>query len=70
MKRFDYAITDPLGIYVRPTGILAKVAKSYGDTMVTVAKDSNISKDSQSMKLMELGVKHGNIITVTGKSPA
>lgn len=70
MKKFDYVIADPLGIYVSPASMLARIAKSYGDTMITVAQDGNIVKDSQLIKLMELGIKHGSIITVTAEGPA
>lgn len=70
MKEFTYTITDPLGIHARPAGLLAKVAKGYGDTVVTVTKDGNTVKASQLMKLMGLGVKQGNEITVAAEGPA
>ncbi len=41
MKEFKYTITDPLGIHARPAGLLAKTAKSFGDTVVTVTKDGS-----------------------------
>ena len=70
MKEFTYTITDPLGIHARPAGLLAKVAKGYGDTVVTVTKDGNTVKASQLMKLMGLGVKQGNVVTVAAEGPA
>ena len=70
MKQFTYTITDPLGIHARPAGLLAKLAKSYADTTVTVTKDGNTVKASQLMKLMGLGVKQGNEITVAADGPA
>lgn len=70
MKEFTYTITDPLGIHARPAGLLAKVAKGYGDTVVTVTKDAATVKASQLMKLMGLGVKQGNEITVAAEGPA
>ena len=70
MKQFDYAIKDPLGIHARPAGMLAKVAKGFGDTVVTVAKGGNVAKASQLMKLMSLGVKSGDVITVAAEGPA
>ncbi len=69
MKEFTYTITDPLGIHARPAGLLAKAAKAYADTTVTVAKDGNAVKASQLMKLMSLGVKQGNVVTVTAEGP-
>ena len=69
MKQFTYTITDPLGIHARPAGLLAKAAKAYADTNVTVTKDGNTVKAIQLMKLMSLAVKKGNEITVTAEGP-
>ncbi len=65
MKNFTYTITDPLGIHARPAGLLAKAARVYADTVITVEKNGNAVKASQLMKLMGLGVKQGDVITVT-----
>ena len=70
MKQFTYAIKDELGIHARPAGLLAKLAKSYGDTVITVTKDGNTVKASQLMKLMGMGVKQGNEIVVAAEGPA
>lgn len=70
MKQFDYTIKDPLGIHARPAGLLAKLAKGFADTTVTVAKGDNCVKASQLMKLMSLGVKAGDTITVAAEGPA
>ena len=65
MKNFTYTITDPLGIHARPAGLLAKAAKVYSDTVITVEKGGNAVKASQLMKLMGLGVKQGDVVSVT-----
>lgn len=70
MKQFTYNVTDPLGIHARPAGMLAKLAKSFADTEITITKDGNTVKLSQLMKLMALGVKNGNTVTVTADGPA
>ena len=70
MKQFEYTIKDPLGIHARPAGMLAKVAKGFGETVVTVTKGENTVKASQLMKLMGLGVKNGDTITVAAEGPA
>lgn len=67
MKEFQYTITDPLGIHARPAGLLAKTAKGYGDTVVTVTKEGATVKASQLIKLMGLGVKQGMTVTVTAE---
>jgi len=70
MKQFSYTVTDPLGIHARPAGLLAKTAKGYGDTVVTITKGSSSVKASQLMKLMGLGIKQGETVTVTAAGPA
>ena len=70
MQQFTYTIKDELGIHARPAGLLAKAAKAYGDTVITVTKDGNTVKASQLMKLMGMGVKQGNEIVVAAEGPA
>lgn len=70
MKEFRYTISDPLGIHARPAGLLAKTAKGFADTTVTIAKEGNTVKASQLMKLMGLGVKQGDEVTVAAEGPA
>ncbi|MBE5798302.1 MAG: HPr family phosphocarrier protein, partial [Clostridiales bacterium] len=48
-------------------GLLAKEAKAFADTVITVAKGGNAVKASQLMKLMSLGVKQGDVVTVTAE---
>ncbi len=69
MKQFEYTIKDELGIHARPAGMLAKQAKAYGDTVVTVTKGDQTVKASQLMKLMGMGVKCGDTITVAADGP-
>ena len=70
MKQFTYTITDPLGIHARPAGLLAKAAKGFADTTITVAKDGAAVKASQLMKLMGMGIKQGDTVTVTADGPS
>ena len=69
MKQFDYTIKDPLGIHARPAGMLAKVAKGFGDTVVTVTKGEKTVKAIQLMKLMGLGIKTGETVTIGAEGP-
>lgn len=69
MKTFTYTITDELGIHARPAGLLAKEARAFADTVITVAKDGEAVKASQLMKLMGLGVKRGDTVTVQAEGP-
>ena len=36
MKEFNYTVNDPLGLHARPAGMLAKAAKAYPDTTITI----------------------------------
>ncbi len=65
MKQFTYTVKDPLGIHARPAGMLAKAAKAFADTTITITKGETTAKASQLMKLMSLGVKQGDVITLT-----
>ena len=64
MKEFKCVIQDELGIHARPAGMLAKEAKALGDTVITVTKGDKTVKASQLMKLMGLGVKKGDEVTI------
>ena len=67
MKQFNYTITDALGIHARPAGMLAKAAKMYADTEITVSCNGKTAKAAQLMKLMSLGVKQGDVVTVAAE---
>lgn len=69
MKEFTYTITDPLGIHARPAGQVAKLAKGYTDTVITISKNGCVAKASQLMKLMSLAVKQGDTVLVTAEGP-
>ena len=67
MKQFTYTISDPLGIHARPAGLLARTAKEYSDTQITIAKGDESARATQLMKLMTMGVKQGDQVTVTAE---
>ena len=64
MKQFEYTVKDPLGIHARPAGMLVKEAKAFASAC-TITKNGATVKASQLMKLMSLGVKQGDVVTVT-----
>lgn len=70
MKKFEYTITDPVGIHARPAGMLAKTAKTL-DSTVTIEKAGGGSvAATKLMAVMSLGIKQGDsvLITVEGGS--
>ena len=67
MQQFVYVIRDPLGIHARPAGLLARAAKAFADTAITIDKDGAAVRATQLMKLMGMGVKQGDRITVTAE---
>ena len=63
MKEFNYVIKDPVGIHARPAGLLAKEAKNYKST-ITFVKGEKSAKATALMKLMGMGIKQGDEVTV------
>ena len=58
MKEFNYTITDPEGIHMRPAGELVKAAKQF-ESRIT------ISKDGKTGDIMSLAVKNGQEVTIS-----
>ena len=69
MQQFTYTIQDPLGIHARPAGMLASAAKPFADTTITIVKGDKSAKMTQLMRLLGLGVKNGDTVTVTADGP-
>ena len=70
MQQFTYIIQDSLGIHARPAGLLVKEAQQYPDTTLTLTKDGKSAKLNQLMRLLSLGVKQGDTVTLTAEGPA
>lgn len=64
MTIFTYKIKDELGIHARPAGMLAKAAKNL-ESEITITHDEKTAGASKLLAVMGLGVKQGDIITVT-----
>ena len=70
MKEFNYVVNDPLGLHARPAGLLAKAAKAYADSTITITKGAKTVKATQLMMIMSLAVKNGDEVTVRVEGPA
>ena len=63
MKEFQYTVKDACGIHARPAGLLVKVVKGFSST-ATLEKNG---KTCDLRKLMGMGVKQGETVTVKGE---
>ena len=70
MKEFNYVVNDPLGLHARPAGMLAKAAKEFADTTITITKGPKTVKATQLMMIMGLAVKNGDQVTVKAEVPS
>ncbi len=64
MKKFDYVITDELGIHARPAAILVKEAGNFS-SKVELTCNGKVADLSKLFAIMSLGVKKGERVTVT-----
>lgn len=65
MKKFEYTITDPVGIHARPAGLLAKAARALDSTVTIEKADGKSAAATKLMALMGLGIKQGDTVSVT-----
>ena len=64
MKEFKYTIVDEIGIHARPAGIIAKKAKEFADTVITITKNDKTVEIKKIMAVMGLGVQKGDTVTI------
>lgn len=64
MKKFNYVITDEVGIHARPASLLVKEVKKYA-SKVTIEANGKSVDASKLMAVMSLGVKNGAEVTVS-----
>ncbi len=69
MRQFVYTVGDPLGIHARPAGLIVRAAKAFPDTEVVIEKEGNAVRATQLMKLMGMGIRQGDRMTVTAEGP-
>ena len=67
MKKFEYTITDPVGIHARPAGLLVKAAKALDSTVIIEKADGKSAAATKLMAVMGLGIKQGDTVFVTGE---
>lgn len=65
MKQFAYTIQNPNGIHGRPAMELAKLARTFAGTTITISKGEKSAQATALLKLMSLDVGSGDTVTVT-----
>lgn len=63
MKEFTFEIKDPNGIHARPAGDVIKLIKGFSSS-ATIFKGDKSADMSKLFKLMGLGIKQGDMVTV------
>ncbi len=66
MQKFEYIITDEIGIHARPAGLLAKCAKQFESEIIITCNGKSASAKAL-MSVMGLGVGQGASVKVTAE---
>mgnify|MGYP001066149726 CR=1 FL=1 len=64
MKKFEFTITDPVGIPARPAGLLVKFAKLLDSTITIEKVGGKSAAATKLMAVMGLGIKQGDTVIV------
>ena len=63
MIKFEYVITDELGIHARPAGLLIREVKKY-QSLVIFSHSEKVSRGEKIFDIMKLGIKQGDTLGV------
>lgn len=66
MTKFDYTITDALGIHARPAGLMVKEAAKF-KSAVKIECNGKTADVKRLLALMGLAVKTGQTITMSAE---
>ena len=66
MKTFNYTITDPVGMHVRPAGKLVALAKTFASS-ISISGNGKQADCKRMIALTSLGIKHNDTIQRTKK---
>ncbi len=66
MKKFEYTITDPIGIHARPAGLLVKEAQKFKcDIFIKNTENSKHGDAKKIFAVMGLGANTGTKVELT-----
>jgi len=64
MKKFNYVITDEIGLHARPAGALAKEAAKFSSQIRIACRDKEADA-KRLIAMMGLGIKKDDEVTVS-----
>lgn len=70
MKQFKYVIKADFAMHFGPAGRLAELARLYADSKATIEMGSRTADLSRPMKVATMGIRKGDLITVTVDGPS
>ena len=70
MKSFKYVIQEDFAMHFGPAGRLAELARCYPDTTAIVEMGTRSANISRPMKVATMGIRKGDIVTVTADGPS
>lgn len=63
-------VTAPGGFHVRPASEMARIAKSFSRTKISITSDKKTVSASSMLGLLSLGLKEGSEVVITADGPA
>lgn len=69
MRQLTYTVQCDTVLHARPAGQLARAAKSYKDTVITITKGERTVRASQLLYVMSLAIANGDTLVVTAEGP-
>ena len=69
MKRFAHTIRAAHGIHGKPAREIVKIARQFADTAITVSCADRTVRCAGLLRLMTLGIRNGDRVTVTCEGP-
>lgn len=69
MKRFEHTIRTAHGIHGKPAREIVKIARQFADTTITVSRAERTVRGDGLLRLMTLGIRTGDRVTVACEGP-
>lgn len=70
MKRFEHTIHLRSGIHAGPARQIVKIARQFADTVITISQGERSIRVNGLLRLIGLGVRGGDTVTVTVDGPS